>query len=59
VHYNLKRLSPPNIVWALAPAVATSLKDYALPLLGRCSGMFEDEEDVEDDEGWDEEGDDW
>jgi hypothetical protein len=25
---------------------------------GRCSLLFE-EEDVEDDEGWDEEGDDW
>ena len=27
-------------------------------IFGRCSRLFE-EEDVEDDEGWDEEGDDW
>jgi len=27
-------------------------------MLRRCSRLF-DEEDVEDDEGWDEEGDDW
>jgi hypothetical protein len=27
VHYNLKWFSPPNIVWALPPAVAASLKN--------------------------------
>jgi hypothetical protein len=27
-------------------------------IFGRCSRLFEEEE-VEDDEGWDEEGDDW
>jgi hypothetical protein len=26
-HHDLKRFSPPNIVWALVPAVAASLKN--------------------------------
>jgi len=26
-HYNLKWFSPPNIVWALVPTVAASLKN--------------------------------
>jgi len=38
---------------------AFTIEESSIIFPSRSSAQFEEEEDVEDDEGWDEEGDDW